>query len=185
MTDSVIFEDIVRAQLRLRDHAHETPIMTSRTLDELVGAEVFLKCENFQRIGAFKFRGAFNAISQLSDEEKGAWRAHLLVGQPRAGRGVGLQAPRDQGGHRHAGQCAGHQTRGHRRLRRDRGRIRSGGNRARRACSQHRGRPGLHGDSALRSPSRHCRTGHSGLRVVQGRSARWRCCCRRAAAAGC
>ncbi len=88
MTDSVIFEDIVRAQLRLRDHAHETPIMTSRTLDELVGAEVFLKCENFQRIGAFKFRGAFNAISQLSDEEKA--RGVLTYSSGNHAQGVAL-----------------------------------------------------------------------------------------------
>ena len=88
MTDSVTFEDIVRAQLRLRDHAHETPIMTSRTLDDLVGAEVFLKCENFQRIGAFKFRGAFNAISQLSDEEKA--RGVLTYSSGNHAQGVAL-----------------------------------------------------------------------------------------------
>jgi threonine dehydratase len=70
MNNTVTFEDIVRAQLRLRDHVHETPVLTSTTLNQRVGAEVFLKCENLQRIGAFKFRGAFNAISQLSDEEK-------------------------------------------------------------------------------------------------------------------
>ncbi len=70
MNNSVTFEDVVRAQLRLRDHVHETPVLTSTTLNQRVGAEVFLKCENFQRIGAFKFRGAFNAISQLSDDEK-------------------------------------------------------------------------------------------------------------------
>ena len=50
--------------------AHQTPVMTSRTLDEWVGAQVLLKCENLQRVGAFKFRGAYNAISQLSDEER-------------------------------------------------------------------------------------------------------------------
>ncbi|MEO0248799.1 MAG: pyridoxal-phosphate dependent enzyme, partial [candidate division WOR-3 bacterium] len=55
---------------RLRGHAHRTPVLTSRTLDMLAGAEVFLKCENFQRGGAFKYRGAYNTISQLSDTEK-------------------------------------------------------------------------------------------------------------------
>ncbi len=88
MNDSVSFEDIVRAQLRLRDHVHETPVMTSRTLDERVGAEVFLKCENFQRIGAFKFRGAFNAISQLSDEEKS--RGVLTYSSGNHAQGVAL-----------------------------------------------------------------------------------------------
>ena len=65
-----MFEKIKNAQERLRGHANVTPVMTSRTLNQLVGAEVFLKCENFQRGGAFKFRGAFNTMSQLSGEQK-------------------------------------------------------------------------------------------------------------------
>jgi threonine dehydratase len=55
---------------RLRGMAHVTPVMTTRTLNECLNAEVFLKCENFQRIGAFKFRGAYNAMSRLSAEER-------------------------------------------------------------------------------------------------------------------
>jgi threonine dehydratase len=50
--------------------ANKTPVLTSRTLNELCGCEVYLKCENFQRVGAFKFRGAYNAVSQLTDAEK-------------------------------------------------------------------------------------------------------------------
>jgi threonine dehydratase len=65
-----MFERIKAARERLRGYANVTPIMTSRTLNNSVGAEVFLKCENFQRVGAFKFRGAFNAISQLTDQQK-------------------------------------------------------------------------------------------------------------------
>lgn len=65
-----MFELVRSARERLRGVANLTPTMTSRTLNSLVGAEVYCKCENFQRIGAFKFRGAFNAISQLSDQEK-------------------------------------------------------------------------------------------------------------------
>jgi threo-3-hydroxy-L-aspartate ammonia-lyase len=61
------FQQIVAARARLRGHAHMTPILTSRTLNQTIGAEVLFKCENFQRGGAFKFRGAFNAISQLDD----------------------------------------------------------------------------------------------------------------------
>ncbi len=67
-----MFEQVLAAQQRLKGYAHVTPIITSRTLNERVGAEVFLKAENLQRIGAFKFRGAFNAISKLSDAEKAA-----------------------------------------------------------------------------------------------------------------
>lgn len=65
-----MFERVKAAQARLRGHAHVTPVMTSRTLDRMTGAEIYCKCENFQRIGAFKFRGAFNSISQLSEAER-------------------------------------------------------------------------------------------------------------------
>lgn len=64
-----LFGKVTDAAARLRGVAHLTPVMTSRTLNERLGAEVFLKCENFQRIGAFKFRGAYNAMSRLSAEE--------------------------------------------------------------------------------------------------------------------
>lgn len=65
-----MFKRIQAARERLKGHANVTPIMTSRTLNHRVGADVYFKCENFQRVGAFKFRGAFNSISQLSAEEK-------------------------------------------------------------------------------------------------------------------
>lgn len=64
------YKDVQEAYERVKNAVNETPIMTSRTLNELTNAEVFLKCENLQRIGAFKMRGAYNAISQLTDEEK-------------------------------------------------------------------------------------------------------------------
>ena len=66
----VTFADIRAAAERLRGVANRTPVMTSRTFNALVGLEVFFKCENFQRAGAFKFRGAYNRLSQLSDAEK-------------------------------------------------------------------------------------------------------------------
>lgn len=67
---TVTYPDILAAAERLNGVAHHTPVVTSRTLNERVGAQVFLKCENFQRIGAFKFRGAYNALSRLSEAEK-------------------------------------------------------------------------------------------------------------------
>ncbi|NWF87867.1 MAG: threo-3-hydroxy-L-aspartate ammonia-lyase [Ignavibacteriaceae bacterium] len=66
----MLFAKIEEARSRLKGIAHQTPVLTSSTLDKIVGSKVFLKCENFQRMGAFKFRGAFNAISQLSEKEK-------------------------------------------------------------------------------------------------------------------
>jgi threonine dehydratase len=62
------FADVEAAAVRLAGHAHRTPVMTSRLFDEATGAKVFFKCENFQRMGAFKFRGAFNALSRLAPE---------------------------------------------------------------------------------------------------------------------
>jgi len=61
--------DVQEAAKRISGVAHRTPVLTSRTLDDLAGASVFLKCENFQRAGAFKFRGAYNAVSQLTPEQ--------------------------------------------------------------------------------------------------------------------
>ncbi len=66
----VEYADILEAYQRIKTEINKTPVMTSRTLNAMVNAKVFLKCENFQRIGAFKMRGAFNAISQLTEEEK-------------------------------------------------------------------------------------------------------------------
>ncbi|KUZ81130.1 threo-3-hydroxy-L-aspartate ammonia-lyase [Burkholderia ubonensis] len=66
------FADVEAATTRIAGIAHRTPVHTSRTLNELIGAEVFVKCENFQRMGAFKFRGAFNALSKFSPEQRKA-----------------------------------------------------------------------------------------------------------------
>jgi threonine dehydratase len=66
------FEDVVAAAGRIQHHAHHTPVMTSHTANAGVGAEVFFKCENLQRMGAFKFRGAFNALSKLDAEQRRA-----------------------------------------------------------------------------------------------------------------
>ncbi|HEX6266813.1 MAG TPA: pyridoxal-phosphate dependent enzyme, partial [Burkholderiales bacterium] len=65
----VSYDDIAAAHERIRAQARRTPVLTSSTIDALTGAKVFFKCENFQRMGAFKFRGAYNALSQLGAEE--------------------------------------------------------------------------------------------------------------------
>jgi threonine dehydratase len=61
--------DIRAAAERIRPYAHRTPVLTCQSLDEQVGARVFLKCENYQKVGAFKFRGACNAVYSLTDEQ--------------------------------------------------------------------------------------------------------------------
>ena len=65
----VNLEDVQAAAQRIAPHAHRTPVLTSGAIDRMVDAEVFFKCENFQKVGAFKFRGACNAVSCLSQEE--------------------------------------------------------------------------------------------------------------------
>jgi threo-3-hydroxy-L-aspartate ammonia-lyase len=64
------FADVVEAAQRIRGIAHHTPTLTSRTFDERTGAQLFFKCENLQRMGAFKFRGAYNRLAQLSPDER-------------------------------------------------------------------------------------------------------------------
>ena len=65
-----LFNRIKAAKKRLTGQAHVTPVVTSRTLNQKVGATVYLKCENYQRVGAFKFRGAYNAMTQLSEDDR-------------------------------------------------------------------------------------------------------------------
>ncbi|MCX7272456.1 MAG: threo-3-hydroxy-L-aspartate ammonia-lyase [Burkholderiales bacterium] len=72
MTLPIDFADIQAAAQRLRPVAHRTPTLRSRTADERTGAKVFFKCENLQRIGAFKFRGAYNALARFSPAQREA-----------------------------------------------------------------------------------------------------------------
>ncbi|WP_353190366.1 threo-3-hydroxy-L-aspartate ammonia-lyase [Pandoraea pnomenusa] len=69
---AITYGDVVAAHDRIREAAHRTPVLTSRTADALTGASLFFKAENFQRMGAFKFRGAYNAISQFTAEQRRA-----------------------------------------------------------------------------------------------------------------
>jgi threonine dehydratase len=66
------YSDIEQAAARIAGAAHRTPVATSRTADQLAGAQLFFKCENLQRMGAFKFRGAYNAIARFTDEQRRA-----------------------------------------------------------------------------------------------------------------
>jgi threonine dehydratase len=74
MTETVQlhYSDIEQAAARIAGAAHRTPVATSRTADQLAGAQLFFKCENLQRMGAFKFRGAYNAIARFTDEQRRA-----------------------------------------------------------------------------------------------------------------
>jgi len=88
--DPISFDDIRAAQARLRGVAHVTPVVTSRTLNAQAGRAVFLKCENLQRGGAFKFRGAYNTISQLGPAARE--RGVLAFSSGNHAQGVALAA---------------------------------------------------------------------------------------------
>ncbi|MDQ2991784.1 MAG: threo-3-hydroxy-L-aspartate ammonia-lyase [Candidatus Eremiobacteraeota bacterium] len=87
---SLDFAAVRAAAARIAGIAHRTPVVTSRTLDERAGAQVFLKCENLQRMGAFKFRGAYNALSSLSPEEQA--RGVVAFSSGNHAQGVALAA---------------------------------------------------------------------------------------------
>jgi threonine dehydratase len=72
MTELPTYDDVKAAAARIRGAAHRTPVLRSSTADKLLDAELFFKCENFQRMGAFKFRGAFNALSKFSQAQRRA-----------------------------------------------------------------------------------------------------------------
>src|SRR3954469_25834583 len=79
---TVSYEDVAAAHERIKSHARRTPVMTSGTVDAQTGASVFFKCENLQRMGAFKFRGAYNALSQLSAAERARGVIAFSSGNP-------------------------------------------------------------------------------------------------------
>lgn len=72
MLQSPTYGDVEAAAARVAPAAHRTPVLRSRLINEQVGADVVFKCENFQRVGAFKFRGAYNALSQFTPEQRRA-----------------------------------------------------------------------------------------------------------------
>ena len=72
MSSLPTYADVAAAAGRIKGHAHHTPVLRSSTMDQRLGAQVFFKCENFQRMGAFKFRGAFNALSRFDAAQRTA-----------------------------------------------------------------------------------------------------------------
>src|SRR4051812_29243283 len=87
---AISFEDVCAAADRLRGIANRTPVVTSRIVDALVGASVFFKCENLQRGGAFKFRGAYNRLVTLTPEERA--RGVVAFSSGNHAQGVALAA---------------------------------------------------------------------------------------------
>ena len=105
--DIPVFADVLEAQARIAPHVHRTPVLTSSQLNELTGAELFFKCENLQKVGAFKARGACNAVFSLSDDEaargvaahsSGNHAAALCYAAARRGIGATVVMPRNAPG---------------------------------------------------------------------------------------
>ena len=86
----ISFADVLAAAERLQDVAHRTPVLTSASFDKLVGAHVFFKCDNYQRVGAFKFRGAYNHLSTLPSDAK--QRGVVAASSGNHAQGVALSA---------------------------------------------------------------------------------------------
>ncbi len=67
--DIPVFSDVEQAHERIKEFVHRTPVLSSISINAIVGGNLFFKCENFQKVGAFKFRGACNAVFSLSEED--------------------------------------------------------------------------------------------------------------------
>ena len=91
------FEDVHAAARRIEGLAHRTPVLTSRALDAATGAQVYLKAENLQRVGAFKFRGACNAVASLTAEERAAGVATVSSGNHAQALALAARAARRAG----------------------------------------------------------------------------------------
>jgi len=72
MLPTPTYDDVIAAARRIAGHAHRTPVLASRTLNDELGAQLFFKCENLQRMGAFKFRGAYNALACFDERQRRA-----------------------------------------------------------------------------------------------------------------
>ena len=126
MTERPTIDDVRAAQDRLHGVARVTPVYSSETLSRLAGRNVLLKAENLQRTGAFKIRGAYNTIAQLSEDERAAGSRHRERREPRPGSRVGGARGRHRRDDRRPRGRADGEGRGGARLRRD-GRARRRG----------------------------------------------------------
>ena len=75
-------ENLIESHQRIKPYIHNTPVLSSQLLNKIAGSQLFFKCENFQKMGAFKMRGATNAIMQLTDEQKQETHLNSLVMPP-------------------------------------------------------------------------------------------------------
>ena len=165
MSLAISFDDVAAAARRLAGVAHRTPVMTSRTADALCGGHLFFKCENLQRMGAFKFRGAYNALSQFTDEQRRAGVIAFSSGNHAQAIALSARLLRHARGHRDAEGCAADEDRCDARLRRGGGAVRPLHREPRSARRAARRGTRHDADPALRPSARDGRAGHRGART--------------------
>ena len=115
---AVTLGHIREAHARIAARIHRTPVFTSMSLDEIAGAQLFFKCENLQKTGSFKIRGATNAVFSLSDEEAKHGSGGAVIRKSRGGDGAGSALARSSGVHRDAVEFVAGEKRGSAILRR-------------------------------------------------------------------
>ena len=111
------FSDVVTAHARVEQFAHRTPVLTSESINHLTGAKIHFKCENFQKAGAFKFRGATNAVLSLSNEEAAKRCWHPFFGKSWCSPGPIGKKQGCEGLCRHARECPRNKEKSGRRVR--------------------------------------------------------------------
>ena len=156
------FPTILSARERIQPHIHRTLVLTSSRLDEASGASLFFKCENFQKIGAFKARGATNAVFSLDDATAQSRCGDAFVGKPWSCGGASGEASRYSRPHRHAVELGEGEDSRSRKLRSARCVLRAHGRGARnrmRGCDRQDRR---NADSLFRKSRRHSGAGDSG-----------------------
>ena len=117
---AVTWEAIQAAHARIAPRIHRAPILTSASLDAMIGARVFFKCENLQKTGSFKIRGASNAIFSLTDDEVSPRHRHAIERQSRSCRRLRRSVARRARLDRDAEEFLRREAASHRRLRRPR-----------------------------------------------------------------
>ncbi len=156
------FQDVQAAAQRLRGIAHRTPVLRSSTLDALLGMQVFMKAENLQRMGAFKFRGGYNAVNVLSDAQRARGVVAFSSGNHAQAVALAAQLHGCKCDHRDAAGRTRAQAGCHPRLRRRGGALRPLPAGPRRDRAAPGGRDRRRADPTLRPPAGDGRPGHGG-----------------------
>ena len=98
-------EELKKTHIRINDFIHKTPVLSSKSINKIAGCSIYFKCENFQKMGAFKMRGASNALLKLSDQQKKKWSNHSFFWEFWTSRSLKCTIKQYRGYHSNAKQC--------------------------------------------------------------------------------